>query len=182
MSQTPFISILASQNDIALSTQPFDHLEFRNPSSFDPSCEHNPSLDTYCKTVKQEVYKQHGAKFRFNNLTQGERQALNELANNSEIIIKPADKGGLIFVMDTKMYITEVRRQLSNDTQYRPFLYDPTSRHNEKIQDVVNRLVIKGSITQKVADYLVFTKPRTPSLYILPKMQKPSRPPLGHMS
>ncbi len=75
--------------------------------------------------------------------------------------------------------IAEVKRQLSNDTHYRPLLYDSTIRHNENTQDAVNRLVTKGSITQKVADYLVFSKPRTPSLYILPKMHKPARPPLG---
>ncbi len=34
-------------------------------------------------------------------------------------------------------------------------------------------------MTQKVADSLVFTKPRTPSLYILPKMHKPASPTLG---
>ncbi len=66
-----------------------------------------------------------------------------------------------------------------NSKVYRPLQYDPTSRHNEKIKDAVNRLVTKGSITQNIADYLVFTKPRTPSLYILPKMHKPARPPLG---
>ncbi len=113
------------------------------------------------------------------NLTPVERQALKELDKNPEIIIKSADKGGLIIVMDTKIYIAEVKRQLSNGTHYRPLLYDPTSRHNETIKDAVNRLVTKGSITQKVADYLVFSKPQTPSLYILPKMHKPARPPLG---
>ncbi len=111
----PLTSILASQNDASLSPQPFDHLEFRNPSKFDNSSEQNPALDTYCNTVKQRVYIYQGGKYRFNNLTPGECQALKDLANNPEIIIRPADKGCVIVVMDTSMYITEVKRQLSND-------------------------------------------------------------------
>ncbi len=63
--------------------------------------------------------------------TPDECQAPKELENNPEIMIKLADKG-FIIVMHTKMYIAEERRQLSNDTHYRPLLYDPTSRHNEK--------------------------------------------------
>ncbi len=68
------------------------------------------------------------------NLTPSERQALKDLAHNCEIIIRPADKGRLIVVMDTNMYIAEMKRQLSNDT-LQTLLHDPTGRRNEKNKD-----------------------------------------------
>ncbi len=175
----PFISMLSSQSSSSNANLPFDHSAFRNPSNFNPTSEQMPTLDTYCKTIKHRVYTSPGNQFRFHNLTVGERQALKELRDNPEIVIKPADKGGLVVVMDTTMYIAEVKRQLANTNHYRPLLVDPTTQHNDKVLKAVNEMLWNGSITEKVADFLVFTKPRTACLYILPKMHKPERPPPG---
>lgn len=51
------------------------------------------------------------------NLTLGEEQALKELIKNREIVIKPADKGRAIVLIDLADYVTEALRQL-RDTQY----------------------------------------------------------------
>ena len=44
-------------------------------------------------------------RFQRNNLTKRERVALNRLSNNTDIIIKPADKGGATAIMNTKDYV-----------------------------------------------------------------------------
>ena len=47
------------------------------------------------------------------NLSLEERKAITELTSNSEIIIKPADKGSTVVVLNTTDYIKEAHRQLS---------------------------------------------------------------------
>ena len=51
------------------------------------------------------------------NLTAGERQAIEWLKNNDEIVVRGADKGGATIVWGKTQYIDESLRQL-NDTHY----------------------------------------------------------------
>ena len=48
------------------------------------------------------------------NLTQAERSALRDLQERDDIIIKPADKGSAVVVMDKTTYLQEAERQLSD--------------------------------------------------------------------
>ena len=50
------------------------------------------------------------------NLSNSELSALRELKLNNDIVIKPADKGGAIVVMDRSLYVAEGERQLHNTT------------------------------------------------------------------
>jgi hypothetical protein len=51
-----------------------------------------------------------------------ERTALQNLRSNEDIIIKPADKGSAVVVMDKSAYIREAERQLSDDRCSRQFV------------------------------------------------------------
>ena len=53
------------------------------------------------------------------NITREERQALQTLKNNRNIIIKKADKGGGIVIMDTSYYVDKVNECLSNPKLYK---------------------------------------------------------------
>jgi reverse gyrase len=48
------------------------------------------------------------------NLAQAERSALRNIQERYDIIIKPADKGSVVVVMDKTTYIQEAERQLSD--------------------------------------------------------------------
>lgn len=52
------------------------------------------------------------------NLTRQETLALHQLIHNTEIVIKPADKGSVVVIMDTDQYIQEAYRQLHNPKYY----------------------------------------------------------------
>lgn len=54
------------------------------------------------------------------NLTKAEITALESLRANKRIIIKRADKGNAIVVMDRFQYLWEVNRQLADREYYRP--------------------------------------------------------------
>lgn len=55
------------------------------------------------------------------NLTQEERLAIQSLTNNSEITIKPSDKGENIVIMDNSQYVSMCQKILSNKSWYIPF-------------------------------------------------------------
>lgn len=61
-------------------------------------------FNTYIDRLRQEIADQalHNLRFQRNNLTKRESAALNRLSNNTDIIIKPADKGGATAIMNTK--------------------------------------------------------------------------------
>ena len=48
------------------------------------------------------------------NLTANERDVLASLLNNSDLVIKPADKGGAVVVWCKDLYLLEGQRQLSD--------------------------------------------------------------------
>ena len=64
-----------------------------------------------------------------NNLKPDEIDAIRTLKNNREIVIKSADKGGAIVVMDKSAYITEANRQLNNIKYYKK-LANPIFKDN----------------------------------------------------
>lgn len=54
------------------------------------------------------------------NLTAAERKALKELSQITDIIIKPADKGNVVVILDKAQYLWEGHRQLGITFYYRP--------------------------------------------------------------
>lgn len=101
-----------------------------------------------------------------------EEQALRELRRNREIIIKPADKGSAIVLMDLPDYVMEVLRQLQ-DKQYYIQLTKPMYEETaEMIATELEALYKSKTINKK--KYLVGPKPPCPRyFYLLPKIHKP---------
>ena len=61
------------------------------------------------------------------NLKEDEQQALRELRRRSDIVVKPADKGGAVVVWSRDLYNQEANRQLSDNRFYDQRLdRDPT--------------------------------------------------------
>lgn len=109
-----------------------------------------------------------------NNLSRGESQALFRLAKNKHIIIKPADKGSAIVIMDRTQYIHEAHRQLNNTTHYKKLMRPIYMDTALEIQDIIQTLVHNKHITKKQSFYLRGEeKPRPRIFYLLPKIHKP---------
>ncbi|GFO04317.1 hypothetical protein PoB_003082200 [Plakobranchus ocellatus] len=112
----------------------------------------------------------------FPNIRTEEKRALKELKNNADIIIKPADKGGAVVVLNTTDYIAECTRQLSNATYYRKLYSDPTKKYNKRISDRLEIGVRSGKIDSDTAKRLIVPHPVPDRLYILPKIHKEGNP------
>ena len=107
------------------------------------------------------------------NLTNQEFSALNRLKNNKDIVIKPADKGGSIVIMDRNNYLFEAYKQL-NDQNYYKKLKGPIFHNNKtKIEKVLTDMYNDGYITKRQLEYLSGpVDPRPRRFYILPKIHK----------
>ncbi|GFO00957.1 hypothetical protein PoB_002746200 [Plakobranchus ocellatus] len=112
----------------------------------------------------------------FPNIRTEEKRALKELKNNAHIIIKPADKGGAVVVLNTPDYIAECTRQLSNATYYRKLNSDPTKKYNKRINDRLEIGVRSGEIDSDTAKRLIVLHPVPGRFYILPKIHKEGNP------
>ncbi|CAJ0968257.1 unnamed protein product [Ranitomeya imitator] len=106
------------------------------------------------------------------NLSVSERQALKLLQQEKDIIIKPADKGGAIVVMDKLHYKNEVYRQLGDTTTYKKLSHNPTTSIQNTIKTTLDEFQTRGILDGKTRDFLTKKHPITPVIYILPKIHK----------
>ena len=93
--------------------------------------------------TKVKIYHHHPQ-----NLTEKERLGLEELCDNHDIKIKPADKGSAIVIQNTKDYIKEAERQLVDEMFYKPLPTNPTDKHNNIIKKRINGFLDSGEITR----------------------------------
>ena len=114
-----------------------------------------------------------------NNLTPSERRAMRELSSNDNIVIKPADKGSAVVIMDRLDYLKIGYSQLSNKQFYKKLDTDPTEATRVEIQNVVEDMYQNGEIDESVKSYLSDTYCRTSQMYFLPKIHKNLNPPPG---
>ncbi len=70
---------------------------------------------------------------RYKNTKKQELEALKQLANNPNIIIRKADKGSCVVIQDTKQYLEEYFKQLSDKRFYMMETRNRTSEHNKKV-------------------------------------------------
>jgi hypothetical protein len=95
------------------------------------------------------------------------------LKADESIIIKPADKGSSIVIMDKQDYIQEGNRQLEVDLHYRklPEAIHPAIR--DRLQTIVDQLVDQGALTETEGEYFAPPlEPRERRFYLLPKIHK----------
>lgn len=166
----------------------FDYSQptFRHPSTWIPkdSKISKETLDTIQSVVNstEQILAQHSIinntsarlKNFKNNITSAERESINALKSNPDIVIKSADKGSAVVVMNKTDYLREGYRQLLNAKYYRkldkPILPDTVPKINAILQDMHNRKYIDD----KQLTYLsASTNDRGRRFYLLPKIHKP---------
>ncbi len=107
------------------------------------------------------------------NLSTRQMQAIRSLARNRSITINKADKGSTIVVQDTKKYIEQGLRHLSDRQTYCELSKDTTKDVAEKVVDSIRAMYQDGVVDKSTAEYLLPPrKVRTQELYFTKKIHK----------
>lgn len=92
---------------------------------------------------------------REGSLTVEEEWALRELKVNQNIVIKPADKGSKIVIMDKQQYRLEAQRQLGNEKYYKcKFQIQSSPRCSSKLGGLSTHYITRV-ISTKQCDYFL---------------------------
>ncbi|CAJ0962968.1 unnamed protein product [Ranitomeya imitator] len=98
--------------------------------------------------------------------------------SDKDIVIKAADKGGAIVIMDYSFYRLEILSQLANRNVYQPLTNNPTPLIRNKITVLLDEALSTGIIDKKTKEFLTNEYPIVPVFYVLPKIHKNlERPP-----
>lgn len=149
-------------------------LPFMPPSLWSPAASNLPDVVNRLIIRNNRVFKR---RFRSisekNNLSQAEISALKSLKNNTDIVIKPADKGSAVVIMDRTTYVQEALRQLGNTTYYKALETPIYPESFPILRDILTSLLNRKFINIKQFKFLSGEgKPGERKFYMLPKIHK----------
>ena len=157
----------------------FEGRQTKDPPPFNPKSTWEPNPSSLPKELLTLFLRDHSTlraaqpKPVESNLSDMERQALEELQQNTSIIIKPADKGSAIVILDREQYVKEALRQLQNTEYYQPLAAPIYLDTAAQIRGVVDSMTHNKIITPKQSKYLIGDDtPRKRLFYLLPKIHK----------
>ena len=149
-------------------------------SSWCPDRNRDLILETYVDMLERKIFS-HNLRVHYQmNISKEEQEALENLRGYDDIVIKQADKGSAVVVMDREKYVDEAMRQLNDENVYIPLKKDPTAEMIKKINARINTLHDDGYISDSTLQYLLINSDaRAGRFYLLPKIHKtncPGRP------
>ena len=138
-----------------------------NKSDFKPPAGREEELDEIIKEVSKLNIKKQTPK---NNLSKAERNALQQLKTNRDIVIKEADKDGAIVIMTKEQYGNMVMKHLNSDTYEAVTEKIIDKKVMKKIEDFTS--TYSHLLKEKEAEYFTNFKFSTSNFYVLPKVHK----------
>ncbi|NQY54827.1 MAG: hypothetical protein HRT42_14805, partial [Campylobacteraceae bacterium] len=107
-----------------------------------------------------------------NNVTIQEREAIKKLAINDDIVIKKADKGGSIIIMNKDYYINKVNECLSNSEVYKKLPKNLDNKVMNNIKNLTNKYKLCFDKKGKEIKYITDFNFKMANFYGLPKIHK----------
>ena len=151
----------------------YNKLPFTGKSDWDPPDKGIPErVHTVLNELDQQIRDVRLVKDK-SNLCPGQINALKQLKHKKHIIIKKADKGSAIVVMNKADYIYEADRQL-NDVRYYKKISEPIFlKTAEKYKEIIQSLGKQKILQPKQVKHLMPKEDaRDRHFYLLPKIHK----------
>ena len=108
----------------------------------------------------------------YGNLSFEERSALKDLKSNVNLVIREADKGCSVVVMDRQRYIEEGYRQLNDTSVYLRTRASAISDIEEDIQHLEDQLHIEGVISDDIRMFAIRRNTNPSRFDQFPKVHK----------
>ncbi|XP_069498854.1 pancreatic alpha-amylase-like [Ambystoma mexicanum] len=172
----PNMNIMNLMHDLNIEQQTLKIKELSNKSKFTPVFPKDNLIDTFHQVVTNDIHKLQDSVKQKNtrfNLSIKEQQALHTLASIDTIIIKEADKGGNVVILDKVDYITMGLAHLDSPGCYEILPGNPTTSLRATIKLVVDKWLTAGLLTDVERQFLIVDGPTMPTAYFLPKIHKP---------
>ncbi|VDI08116.1 Hypothetical predicted protein, partial [Mytilus galloprovincialis] len=109
---------------------------FKTTNGWNPPPGKNRELDNFLSLTTEEITTGTTTN-KFRNVDKTDLKAIQELKNNPNLIIKPADKGGAIVILNKKDYLQEAERQLSDKKFYKPIPKDINPKIVKEIKEFI---------------------------------------------
>ena len=172
------LNLSRAHSQYTQQTQGFKHYTFKKRSTWVPAPNTNVAAFIACneRDLNDHTTPPRGNN---NNISRLEQMAIGTLKSNQKIVIKPADKGSAIVILNRTDYIAEGERQLTDDKYYQPLEHCPSETNHQKICKTLDTMVLKKELSNECLEFLLDFKPRTPEFYMLPKIHKNQTPPPG---
>ena len=111
------------------------------------------------------------------NISKEEQRALEILRNYDDIIIKQADKGSAVVILDRDRHVAEAMRQLNDSEVYILLKKDPTVDMIKIVNGRVEKLQKDGCISHSTVKYLMVNNDaKAGRFYLLPEIHKKNCP------
>ena len=136
----------------------------------------NPYISAFCNRLKHEIKNISNKHKNIPNLNKEEMKALQRLRKNRDIIIKSADKGGGIVVMNSADYEDKILSHLFSNSTYIKVTENPLKKDELicEYRALIDEL--KPFLTKKQYFWLNDVKNEPGLIYGLPKIHKKGNP------
>ncbi|CAJ0938041.1 unnamed protein product, partial [Ranitomeya imitator] len=125
---------LLAENEQGAATGKGPFTALKNRSSRMPPQMDTSNIDIFLQLVERDLRRiGNGSQDIDYNLTEGEKQALEALRNNDQLIIKSSDKGGNLVIMEHQTYRDMCYRILQDSNTYEVLKYDPMDIYKERL-------------------------------------------------
>lgn len=152
------------------------HSGLKNPSTFNPPVPTAPSIKVFRDMVLKDLEDLPSKRIYSDpRLNIG----LKSLCERKDLVIRPADKGGGVVILDKTDYHGEMMRILSDSDTYCRLSGNPTTEYKKTLVELIDTGSQLGILDKKEKHYLVPVAPRIPIMYYLPKVHKNATHPPG---
>ena len=126
-------------------------------------------MDTYIELVKNDIVNnlKKGGKL---NLSSDEKDAFYSLLHNENIVIRPADKGSGIVVVEKTEYIHRLHKEMTDSESYKEIPQDLTETATKTVKKLVNKMFKEGVINKDLQQYLIPKYPKNGKTKRKPKI------------
>lgn len=108
----------------------------------------------------------------YRNINEDEDKALEDLKNDSSIIIKEADKGGSVVIMNKSYYIEKIETMLKSSKTFKKQSENIDNQNMAKVKQLASKY--KSILTSDEQTYIANFENKTANYYGLPKIHKSS--------